>query len=227
MNEGITLMYRVGRLIVAVAHHWIVDVWRVWGTLAVAMFVALIGSQLPGTVDDRVRYCGLALQLLGIFTVVSMLRDKRILFERQGLLDNVRSWLARHPRWGARTQTLSPSLFANAQVFGTAKLSAWRWTSPEASAEARLTALEANVETLRTEHSETSKKLQEEIRKSAGAVDSERLARESADSDIRTQLETFGAGSLHLETAGLFWLVLGVALATAPTEVASALAWFK
>ncbi len=226
MNKGITLIHRVGRWIVAVAH-WIADAWRVWGALAVAMFVALIGSQLPGTVDDRVRYCGLALELLGIFTVVSGLREKRLLFKRPGLLDHVCSWLARRPRWGARTQTLSASLFANAQAFGTAKLSVWQGTSPEASAEARLAALEANVETLRTEHSETSKELQEEIRKRADAVDSERLARESADRDIRTQLETFGAGSLHLETAGLFWLVLGVALATAPTEVASALAWFK
>lgn len=219
-------MQRFWRWIVAVAH-WIADAWRVWGALAIVVFVALIGSQLPGNVDDRVRYCGLTLELLGIFTVVSGLRDKRRIFKRPSLLDHARSWLARRPRWGTRTHTISLSGIASAAAFGTAKLSVWRGASPDASVEARLAALEANVETLRSEQAGTSKELQEETRKRTEAVDSERQARESADRDIRTQLETLGAGSLHLETAGLIWLVLGVGLATAPTEVASALAWFK
>lgn len=191
------------------------------------MFVALIGSQLPGNVDDRVRYCGLTLELLGIFTVVSGLRDKRRIFKRPSLLEHVCSWLARRPRWATRTHTISLSGVASATAFGTAMLSGWRGASPDTSVEARLAALEAKVETLRTEQAGTSKELQEETRKKTEAVDSERQARESADQDIRTQLETLGAGSLHLETAGLFWLVLGVGLATAPTEVAIALAWFK
>jgi hypothetical protein len=54
-------MRRVWRWTVAVAQ-WIADAWRVWGALTVVALVALISSQLPGSVDDRVRYCGLALE---------------------------------------------------------------------------------------------------------------------------------------------------------------------
>lgn len=219
-------MQRVWRWIVAVAH-WIADAWRVWGALAVVVLVTLIGSQLPGTVEDRVRYCGLTLELLGIFTVVSGLRDKRRIFKRPSLLAHLRSWLSRCPRWGTRAHTISATGIASASAFGAARDSVWRGTPSEASVEARLTALEANVNTLRTEQTETAKELHEETRNRTEAVDSERQARESAARDIRTQLETLGAGSLHLETAGLFWLVLGVMLATAPTEVANALWWFK
>lgn len=219
-------MQRFWQWIVAIAY-WIADAWRVWGALAVVVLVALIGSQLPGNVDDRVRYSGLTLELLGIFTVVSGLRDKQRIFKRPSLFDHVRSWLTRRPRWATRAHTISATGIASATAFATAKLSVWRGTSSEATVEARLVALEANVETLRSEQAETSKELHEETRKRTEAVDSERQARELAARDIRTQLETLGVGSLHLETAGLFWLVLGVMLATAPTEVANALGWFK
>jgi hypothetical protein len=139
----------------------------------------------------------------------------------------VRSWLSRRPRWGTRSQTISLTGVASVGIAGTVKASVWRGIPPEATVEARVAALEANIATLKTEQEGTAKELHEETRKRAEALDLERQARESAARDIRTQLETLGAGSLHLETAGLFWLVLGVTLATAPTEAANALAWFK
>ncbi len=103
----------------------------------------------------------------------------------------------------------------------------WRGRPPEASIETRLAVLEANIGTLRTEQAEIEKQLNEETRNRTEAIGSERLARESAVREIRTQLETFGAGSLHLEMAGLFWLVLGVVLTTASGEVAGALKWLR
>lgn len=219
-------MQRVWRWIVALAH-WIADAWRVWGALAVVVLVALISSQLPGSVDDRVRYCGLALQLLGIFTVVSGLRDKRRIFKRPSLLDQARCWLSRRPRWGTRSHAVSVTGAGGIGISGTAKVSVWRGTPPDATVEARLAALEANIATLRTEQAETAEELHKETRKRTEALDLERQARESAARDIGTQLETLGAGSLHLETAGLFWLVSGATLATVSTEAANALAWLK
>lgn len=220
------MMQRGWRWIVALTH-WMAEAWRVWGAVGLVVLVAFIGSWFPGNPDDRVRYCGLVLELLGIFTVVSGLRDKQRIFNRPGLLDHVLSWLASFPRWRTRAQTISLSAVSSATAICTGKLSVWRGTSSEASVEARLTALEANIETLKSEHAETSKELQEAKRKMTEAVTLERLARESADRDIRKQLETLGAGSLHLEAAGLFWLILGVIFSTVPAEVAKALAWLK
>jgi hypothetical protein len=41
------------------------------------------------------------------------------------------------------------------------------------------------------------------------------------------QLEKLGAGGLHIEMMGVFWLVLGVVLATVPGEIAAVLKWLR
>jgi hypothetical protein len=105
------------------------------------------------------------------------------------------------------------------------KLSVWRGTPTDASIEARLAALEANLATLRTEQAETVKEFQEATSKTNEAVDAERRAQESAVTALRVQLEGLGAGGLHVEMMGVFWLVLGVVLATVPGEIAAALKW--
>jgi hypothetical protein len=94
---------------------------------------------------------------------------------------------------------------------------------PNAPIEARLSALEVNIETLKEEQAETSKELQDETRKRVEALDSERRSRESAVVELRTRVDTLGAGGLHLETAGLFWLIVGVVLGTVPVEIWSVL----
>jgi hypothetical protein len=88
-----------------------------------------------------------------------------------------------------------------------------------------LATLEANVATLRAEQAETAKEFQEATRKVNEAVGVERLARESAITALRLQLEGLGAGGIHVEMMGVFWLVVGVVLATVPSEIAVALRW--
>ena len=176
---------------------------------------------------DPSAFAKLAFQLLGILTVVSGLRDKRRLFNRPSLLENIRRWLDRRPRWGAKPQTILVAGTGSISLSGTAKLSVWRGTPADGSIEARLAALEANLATLRTEQAETAKEYQEATRKTNEAVDAERRARESAVTTLRLQLEGLGAGGLHVEMMGVFWLVLGVVLATVPGEIAIALKWVR
>jgi hypothetical protein len=80
---------------------------------------------------------------------------------------------------------------------------------------------------LREEQSEIDKQLHEETRNRNETLKSEREAREVATRELRTQLDTFGAGNLNIEAAGIFWLVLGVILATASPEVAKGLQWLQ
>jgi hypothetical protein len=205
---------------------WVLDAWRVWAPIIVVFFVASLASLLPGTPYDSVRYAGLALQILGIATVVNGLRDRRLLFKRPSFVDHLATWLARRPRWDAKPQTISLSGTASIGISGSAKLSVWRGFPADAPIEARLAAMEANIETLRTEQAETSKELQEETRKRVESLDSERQSRVSALGELRAQVDTLGVGGLHLETAGLFWLIFGVVLGTAPAEIWRALSWF-
>ena len=190
------------------------------------LLVFIIGSQLSGIADDRVRYCGLSLQLLGILTVAVGLVARRRLFNLPSLLEKLRGYLGQRPRWGVKPQTIFLRATGGISVSGSGKVSVWRGVPPEASIYDRLAALAANVESLRIEQAGTAKVLQEETRKRIEAIDSERLMRESAFIDIRTQLGTLGAGGLHLEWAGVLWLILGVVLATAPSEIAGWLKWF-
>jgi hypothetical protein len=208
---------------------WLLDAWRFCPKLflVVVLVVFIFGYLLPGTIDDRVRYCGLALQVIGISIVAWGLRDRRRLFNLPSLLDKFRGCLRRFPRWGAKPQTNSFSGTGGYSFGGGGKVSSWIDAPPEASIEVRLAALEANVKSLKTEQAEIAKELQEETRRWIEAVDSERLKRESGVMEIRNLVNTLGAGGLHLEWAGVFWLILGVVLATIPNEIAGWLKWFS
>jgi hypothetical protein len=212
---------------VAALVHWLVDAWRVGVPLLAILLVSVIAISLPLKLAEAVlRYCGLAFELLGILTIVSGLRDKRRLFDRPSLLQTIRAWLSRRPRWGARPGTILMAGTASVSLSaGIARLSVRRGASADASIEARLAAIEANLETLRTEQGQIARDLEEATRKANETVAAERRARESALTAIRVQLERLGAEGIHVEMMGVVWLVLGTVLATVPGEIASALRW--
>jgi len=221
------MIQNVGRWVKALAR-WLTEAWRVWIPVSFVVVVLTVASQLPLSLADPVlRYCGLAFQLLGILTVVSGLRDKRRLFNRPSLVESIRLWIHRRPRWGAKQQTISVAGTGSIQISGSARVSVWRGVPADASVEARLAALEENLATLKTEQSEAEKRFQEATRKTNEAVDAERRARKSAIGSLRVQLEKLGAGGLHVEMMGVFWLVLGIVLATVPGEIAAVLKWLR
>jgi len=203
--------------------YWLARAWRVWSVFLVVVAIMLIASLLPGALEDRVRLSGMTLELLGVLTVAFGLKEKRILFQRPGLVDHFRSWWGSRPRFGARPVTHTISGAGGIGMSGAVgRASVWRGTPPDASLEVRVATLEANTLRLREEQSELAKELNEETRNRNEAVNALRAAHDDTTKKLRTQLETFGAGNLNIEAAGLFWLVLGVILATASPEIASA-----
>lgn len=206
---------------------WLMEARRVWFPLAVVALVLFAASLVPAPVADRIRYCGLVFQLLGILTVVSGLRNKRRLFNRPSFIEHARRWLTRRPRWGARPRVVGAGAMVSASASGSAKASVWRRANTDAPVDTRLAALEANLLTLREEQTETAQELRQSARRTDEALISERQARESAVTTLRSQLEGFGVGDLHLEMIGVFWLLFGVVLATISGEIATALRWRK
>ena len=213
---------------VAALLRWILDAWRLVVPLLVTALVLTLALRVPeGVIEPVVRCSGLVLQLLGILTVVAGLRDKRRLFDRPSLLESVRRWLNRHPRWRPKPQTIQVAGAASLSVVGSARATLWRGAPSDAAVEVRLAALEANLVTLRNEHAETTKEIQEAIRKVSETTERERRAHDSAIATVRRQLEGLGAGSLHVEMMGVFWLILGVTLGTASVEIATMLKWLR
>ena len=202
---------------------WIASFRRLWIAFAVVAIAAALSALLPGKAEDQIRYCGLALQLFGVGTVVLLLKDKTATFGRPGLLAYLRERLAARPRFRAQPQSVTLSGAECRSTAGVLRGSVWQGTPAGASAEDRLMALEQNAETLRKDlewHASQARQASEQLRTE---LTSERQEREAKVTDVSRRLERLGAGGLHIEAAGLFWLILGIVLATVPHETAKLL----
>ena len=206
---------------------WLVRAWRAWGAVGVVGGVAAISSLLPGTPEDRIRFCGLALQLLGVATVVALLQDKRRTFNRESLFEQLTQWLAARPRFRPKWHTISLSCVSTSSATGSANLSVWRRAAPSAPVEDRVSALEGNIETLKQDIESATERAVQSAGRLATELNTERQARDATDAAIRSQIEKFAAGGLHIEAAGLFWLILGIVFATIPAELAKLLELIK
>lgn len=199
---------------------WLGEAWPVWGAIAAIVTVAGITMQLPGKLEDRIRYCGVTLELFGILTVVHGIKDKQRLLKETSYFEIFRNWLKRRYRWGAKPKVISAELFANASATASMNATIWRGPGPDPSLEARVVALEANLKTLREIHAETENQLAAEKRQRVETIDKERQLRESAIRQLQTQLVELGVGNIHVEAVGVFWLLVGMVLSTISAEIA-------
>ena len=223
-NQLMRLVQNLWRFIKANIYWLIREPWPVWAVVVIFGLgsVFIFASPFPPSMANRLRYCGLAFELLGIVTVVWGLRGKRLLFKRPSLIEHFRSWLRRRPRWGGRRHRVAvASGLSLSSALG--KASAWVGVPPGAAVDTRLNALEANLAALRREHEEATKEVAENMRNTGEAVDLERQERKSVDTALRQQLEGLGAEGLHVETIGVVLLALGIVLETIPAEIAG---WF-
>lgn len=200
---------------------WGFRAWPIW----LSIFPLVLILCLPGTLDDRLRYGGLAFELLGVATIALGLSEKGRQFDRH-LSSFFMGWWASRPRFGKRSHVIAASANSIGIVGMSAKLSIWHGTPPDSTLNARVDALEKNLLNLRNEIDDTSKRLQEEERTRAEDIKAERLARESDRHQLTTRLDQFAAGGLHIEWMGMVWLVIGLVLGNISVEVARALEWF-
>jgi hypothetical protein len=71
---------------------WLMKARRVWSPVLVAGGIVAVACLLPVRLEDRLRYGGLALELLGIATVILGIRGRRRLFNRPSLREHIRAW---------------------------------------------------------------------------------------------------------------------------------------
>lgn len=192
---------------------------RVWATM--------IGIALPFVVfclifsdwEHRVRWTGLALQLLGIATVAIGLSETRKLFGRPSLLDAGREWFKRRPKIRQDVRVPITGVMATAEAGDFLSANGTVHPAPNTPLEERVQRLEGKVNELSRKASENEMALEEEKRSRATALADERYARGAGDEKVKRQLEEACVGGLYLETMGLVWLVVGVILATASVDV--------
>lgn len=217
-----SLLIDIARYVVALAR-WLCTFRRIWIALAVPCATLAVSMLLPYKADDQLRYCGLVLQLLGVGTVVFLLRDKSATFDHLGIRSYFRERLAARPRFRPPTKTISLSGVSCSTSVGSAHGLAWFSPSSFASSDERLVMLERNFETLRENLDLQSQQYREADAKLHTELGVERQSRQASVTVVEQRLERFGASGLHIEAAGLFWLVLGIILATVPSELAKLL----
>ena len=199
---------------------WGFRAWPIW----LSIFPLVLILCLPGTLEDRLRYGGLAFELLGVATVALGLSEKGRQFDRH-ISSFFMGWWASRPRFGKRSHVLGASVNLSGIVGMSAKLSIWHGTPPDSTVNVRVDALEKNLLNLRNEIDDTSKRLQEEERTRTEAIKAERLAREADRAHLATRLDQFAVGGLHIEWMGIGWLVVGLVLSNIPAEITKALHW--
>jgi hypothetical protein len=129
--------------------------------------------------------------------VAKGLKDTRELFGHPRILTLLLQWFRDIPR--ATPQRSIP--VSQSATIGIST----RFGLTVSSFEERLTILE--------------RRFTEESHLRSQALASESHSREAADQELRRQLEEFAAGGIHLESIGLFWMFLGITLATASIEI--------
>lgn len=193
---------------------------RYLGLSVVVIGIALTISLRPQTTEPTIRLTGLALQLLGIATVIWGISDTRALFGHQSLASKVNAYFRRFPLIPRRIILASAggALLSNS----TAKARAYGTHRPgeNPTIDTRLEALEKNVDSLHKRISETQHEIDAAAQKAAEALVREVQTRQEEHQAIRDKLNAAATGGVHISAIGASWLFVGVILSTAAIEIA-------
>ncbi len=198
--------------------HWLVE-WRYFylGFLVVA--IPVLSGLRYGADEAMIRFTGMVLQLLGIGTVAWGIHTTRKEFGHPGIFTVWRRRLSRFPPFGKRVETGTghatlPAFICSGR--GHHLVSA----GPEATTEARIQALEANLQIVHDRVSQTQNEIDQGFRKYSDVLKQEEQARIKEDQNICAKLEATETGGLHISAMGAFWLFVGVIMSAVPVELA-------
>lgn len=198
---------------------WLAEARYAWLAAGVIL-VALVISLRPHTPEPVIRLTGLALQVLGIGTVIWGISETRALFGHASFAAKAKSWLERFP---LLRRNIVLAVAAGSFASATCKARGHITHGPEGpnpTVEARLEWLERNIVLIHERISGTEKEMDEEFRKATEALKNEEQARQSEDNTLHEKLEATGTGGVHISAIGASWLFVGVVLSTAGIEIA-------
>lgn len=215
--KSIGLTIRWHPIITAFKKAW--PTWLAISGIALSGGVGYLFSQSEESAI-AVRFAGTMLQVLGIATVAIGLSETRRLFGRPSL---PRKFLDFFRQLASAFVTPKPMTLQvpNGTIIVTGEIAQmFRIPGPEDSLEERVSILEVNLSHLRNELAVRKQEIQQGIQTVKGQIERETQERCTEDQRITKKIEEMAVGGLHLETVGLFWLVLGVIATSIPGEIA-------
>jgi hypothetical protein len=216
-----------GRVIMRLTVRWRVllavlkDAWPIWLALGVAVLAFTAAWFLSTTPPAAIRYAGMMLQIFGLSTVAIGLSQMRRLFGRPSLSARIFAWFG---RLVAAFTLRKPITGEGCLVGGGSTLTGEgrvvRGVRAGAPLEERVSVLEDNLERLRDELDSRVQRLKQGLATVKENIDRETQERQVEDQKTARKIEEVAVGGLHLETVGLFWLILGVVGTSVPEEIA-------
>lgn len=172
-----------------------------------------------GASEWSIRFVGGGLQILGIGTVVWGISLTRKQFGHQPVYVWIYSWLRRFPLIRRTAYIRAEGVMPSISMSG--RLTAVFSPNSNASVEERLLAIEQGMGTVQKRIEAAEAQIDREIRETHSKIAVEARARESADRQTMSALESTSTGGVHVSAIGALWLFAGVALSTASPELSS------
>lgn len=190
-----------------------------------ALYVLLFLCQPP---EDRLRWVGGGLQLVGVITVAIGLGRTRSLFDAgpawqplaettAGLIDALRSY-------GRKPRVIDAG---GVSMSGSSELGFAGTVRPGASAtvEQHLDYLWKAIEGLDQQNAKLSRDLKAAEQRLEKQIRDEAGVQEEATTALSTKLETLSVGGLYVESFGLWCLLFGIAFSSFASELGHAWPW--
>lgn len=198
-----------------------IDAQRAWEAILPLMVLLLLPGLVTCDAEDHLRYAGLLLQVAGLVVVAMGIHDTRRRFGRSTLTEAIGEWLGKlkvalGPPLTHVSATATISL--EGRVAGSGTVSG-TLTAQSATIEGRLAELARADHEIRQRLTELSNQVAAIRPELRAIVDDEMKHRAQADLKLRRLLEDQAAGGLHLETAGLLWLLVGTVVGSIPSEI--------
>lgn len=200
---------------------WLAEGKYVWIATG-ANLLALVIALRPGASEPLIRLSGLALQVLGIATVIWGISETRALFGHPSITTKAKAWLQRFPLRN-RNVVVGVAGIACGTSVGTARGFGTHGAGPNPTLDARIDALEKNVTAIHDRITAAQKEMDAGLQKAGADLKGEAQIRQTEDAEIRSKLEATGTGGVHISAIGASWLFVGVVLSTAAPELAQLL----
>lgn len=177
---------------------------------------------LPAGLPDRMRWSGMLFQFAGLAMVVVGLNLSRQVFGRNSIWKAIIQWLgrARYIVVPLKPITGRGDLRAGLAMMGDAEVTV-SGRKESQNIDERVAALEAELGRLDGKLTETRQEVRKLQSDTNDRIINEQAERQSEDQKISKRLETAAIGGIHLELAGVAYLVVGIALTSVPDEIAA------
>ena len=196
----------------------------VWANvgLAGATVLGLVAIAAPSNEDFHVRSIGLILQLIGIWTVWSDLTATARSFDRPTIVQSSLRWL--RALLGLTVAVDDVRASGTNTVSGSVYMKVRKTIRPEDPIENRVAVLEALVAQIDGDLDTVISGLQRRATETRKAIEAEAEKRRLSLETLERKLERAVLGNFSKLAFGVFWLAVGVVIATMAPEIAQRVA---